>query len=96
MFRQRLGIARRFALVRRAGVGPPRRGRITVSSVGAEGILANSDAFRPGWFPATLVLGDRLIDQTSVIFLKAGSTAYGPMLRVERRQRGTAGSRWRR
>jgi len=39
---------------------------------GADEILAaNGDAFRPGWFPATLVLGDSLIHQTPRIFLKS-------------------------
>ena len=33
-------------------------------------LAANGDAFRPGRFPATLVLGDGLIDQTPVVFLK--------------------------
>jgi hypothetical protein len=38
---------------------------------GADEILgANGDAFHPGRFPATLVVGDSLIDQTPVIFLK--------------------------
>ena len=33
-------------------------------------LAANGDAFRPGRFPATLVLGDCLIDQTPVMFLE--------------------------
>ena len=34
-------------------------------------LAANGDAFRPGRFPATLVLGDSLVDQTTVVFLEA-------------------------
>ena len=38
---------------------------------GADKSLAtNRDAFRPGPFPGTLVLGHNLIDQTPVIFLE--------------------------
>jgi hypothetical protein len=38
---------------------------------GADEILAaNGNAVRPSRFPATFVLGDGLIDQTPVIFLK--------------------------
>jgi hypothetical protein len=38
---------------------------------GADKTLApDGDAFPPGRFPATLVLGDCLIDQTPVIFLE--------------------------
>src|SRR6266498_5511830 len=34
-------------------------------------LAANGDAFRPGRLPATLVLGDSLIDQTPVVFLES-------------------------